>query len=97
MPASPVKVGLIFGTLLGLWHLGWALLVATNLAQTLMDFAFWIHFITPPYHVEPFTLERAVLLLVVTFAVGFIGGAIGASPGTSYIVPARRLSCSHIR
>ena len=78
MSANPLKVGLVFGIFLGLWHAGWAALVATGLAQKLLDFVFWLHFISPPYHVEPFALARAGMLVGVTFGVGLVGGFIGA-------------------
>lgn len=78
MQTNPLKVGLAFGIFLALWHAGWALLVASGVAQALMDFVFWIHFIAPPYHVEAFTPARAGILVGVTFAVGLIGGSIGA-------------------
>jgi hypothetical protein len=76
--ANPLKVGLVFGIFLGTWHTGWAVLVATGIAQKIMDFLFWVHFITPPYHVEAFTLSRAAILVGVTFAVGLASGFIGA-------------------
>jgi len=31
------KAGLILASFLGLWHLTWSLLVATGVAQTLLD------------------------------------------------------------
>ena len=78
MRTNPFKVGLVFGIFLGLFHMGWAVLVATGIAQKLMNFVFWIHFIAPPYHVEPFAISRGGILVGVTFAVGLIGGFIGA-------------------
>jgi len=78
MHVNPLKVGLVFGLFLALWHLCWAALVALGLAQKLLDFVFWMHFIAPPYHVEPFALPRAAILVLITFGVGLIGGFVGA-------------------
>ena len=78
MRANPLKVAIVFGLFLGLWHACWAALVAIGVAQKLLDFVFWMHFIAPPYHVEPFALARAGILVAVTFGVGLIGGFIGA-------------------
>ena len=78
MRANPLKVAIVFGLFLGLWHACWAALVAIGVAQKLLDFVFWMHFIAPPYHVEPFALARAGILVAVTFGVGLLGGFIGA-------------------
>ncbi|HSM94835.1 MAG TPA: hypothetical protein VLT91_02245 [Rhizomicrobium sp.] len=74
---NPFKTGLVFAVLLALWHACWLALVAADLAQTLADFVFWIHFITPVYHIEPFDPVRAVILIGVTATVGMIGGFVG--------------------
>ena len=37
------EVGLVIGSLMGLFHLVWALLVAIGVAQALMDFIFNVH------------------------------------------------------
>lgn len=75
---NPLKVGLVFALFLALWHAFWAALVATGMAQTLLDFIFWIHFINPPYHVDAFDPGRAGILIGITAAIGMIGGSIAA-------------------
>ena len=60
---NPYRVGLWFGIFLALWHTCWSVLVATGFAQALMDFVFWAHFISPVYHVEPFEISRAGILV----------------------------------
>lgn len=76
MSVNPFKLALVFGLFLGLWHACWAVLVYLGLAQNLIDFVFWMHFITPPYHIEAFDPARAGILIGVTFAVGFVAGGI---------------------
>lgn len=69
---NPVKAGVTFGTLLGVWHLCWSFLVAVGWAQPLIDFVFWMHFIRPVYAIQPFSLFIALVLVVVTSVTGFI-------------------------
>ncbi len=71
---SKNKLGIVFGSLLGVWHLTWAILVATGLAQWLMDWVFRLHFIHPPYTVTAFKPIYAIGLIVVTSSLGYIMG-----------------------
>ncbi len=75
---SVLKAGLVVATLYGAWHLCWSILVALGLAQLLIDFVFWMHFIKPVYVIEPFSIGRAAILLVITTSVGFTIGSIFA-------------------
>jgi hypothetical protein len=75
---SPVKAGFALGAAVGLWHLGWVALVATGFAQALIDFVFRIHFIQPVLRVGAFDAGTAAVLVLVTFAVGFVGGLVFA-------------------
>ena len=70
------KTGLTIGGLLGTWHLLWALLVALGVAQPILDFVFWMHFIKPVYVVGPFQLGTALALIVVTSLIGYAMGLI---------------------
>lgn len=76
--ANPFRTGLAFGVFIALMHAGWSALVALGLAQKLIDFIFWAHFIAPPFHIEAFDWARAAILVGVTFTVGFIAGIIAA-------------------
>lgn len=70
------QTGLIVGTLFGLCHLLWSILVATTLAQKLLDFILKLHFLNSPFQVQAFNIGTAALLVVITFAVGFVVGMV---------------------
>ncbi|MBQ8105790.1 MAG: hypothetical protein IJ127_23305 [Afipia sp.] len=73
-----LRSGLAVGLILGAWHLMWSTLVAAGLAQPVADFVFWMHFIKPVYLVESFDAYRAIVLVSLTFAIGFGIGSMGA-------------------
>ncbi len=75
---DPIKTGLVLGVLLGGLHLLWALLVAAGLAQAVVDFVLWMHFIKPIYMIAPFALGTAAVLVVVTACSGLVLGALFA-------------------
>lgn len=75
---NPNKVGLVVGALLGGWHILWALLVLTGLAQSLLDFIFWAHMIQSIYIVKAFDISAALTLVVITFVMGYAFGFVGA-------------------
>lgn len=76
---DPVRTGLALGALIALWHLSWSILVAFGWAQPFIDFVFWMHFLKPPYVVQPFNFTTAAILLVVTLSLGFVIGSIFAA------------------
>jgi hypothetical protein len=77
MRANPFRLGLVLGLVLAFCHALWAAVVALGWAQIILDFIFWAHFISPPYHVVAFDLSRALALIGLTFAVGLMLGTIG--------------------
>jgi hypothetical protein len=76
--ANAHKVGLLFGTLLGGFHLLWALMVFLGLAQMIMDFVFWAHMLRIPMTVGPFDVTAAAVLVVMTYVIGYVLGYAGA-------------------
>ena len=76
---SKNKLGVVVGSAFGIWHFAWAILVASGVAQWLMDWVFKLHFIQPVYVVTPFKPVLAVTLIVVTSMLGYLSGWIAAA------------------
>ena len=77
-PGEAIRInhaGLVLGSLLGGVHVLWALLVAGGVAQPLMDFIFWLHFIRPVYVIEGFDPLRAAGLVLLTAMIGYAMGS----------------------
>jgi hypothetical protein len=72
------KAGLIVGSFLGLWHFSWSLFVAMGVAQTLLDWIYYLHFLNNPFHVAAFSAQTAILLIVITSVLGYIFGWVFA-------------------
>jgi hypothetical protein len=71
---NPNKAGLVTGSLLGLWHFVWSFLVAAGLAQSLLDWIYYLHFLNNPFHVVDFNIVTAILLVAVTSVFGYFFG-----------------------
>ena len=74
MAINKNKTGLTFGFLISFMHLVWSVLVATGLAQLYLDFIFKIHMLSLNITVLPFSLTKALVLIIVTFVVGYVFG-----------------------
>ena len=72
------QVAIVVAVFVAGWHVVWSLMILTGIAQPLLDFIFWAHMLTAPYRVTGFTFTQAVVLVLVTFAVGYVGGWIFA-------------------
>lgn len=70
------KIGLVTGGLMAIFHAIWALLVLFGWAKPLMDWILGLHFLSFEYSVDPFTIGNALLLVIVTGIIGYIGGVI---------------------
>ncbi len=71
-----LKCGLTGGLAMAIFHLCWLILVASGFAQAFIDWILQLHMIKPFYVIMPFQWSNAILLLIVTFIAGFLGGAI---------------------
>ncbi len=76
---SKSRAGVVLGSLVGLSHLMWSLLVAFGAAQWVINWIFRLHFIQPPYTITAFNFGTAVTLIVVTFVIGFVMGWLFAA------------------
>lgn len=74
MQISKNKTGLTFGFLISFMHLIWSLLVAFGLAQMLVNFVLNMHMIGLPIFIMPFSLAKALVLIIITFVIGYIFG-----------------------
>lgn len=72
------KIGLVFGALLGGWHLFWSLLVLLGVAQLIYDFILWAHMIHIQITVGPFDSVAALTLIIITGVMGYTLGYVGA-------------------
>jgi hypothetical protein len=71
--------GLIVGIFLGGFHTLWAILIYVGLAQVFIDWIFQLHMIRPPYTIAPFDIVNALILVAVTFLIGYISGWVLAA------------------
>lgn len=76
--SNPNKVGMVFAVLLGGIHLLWSVLIALGVAQSFYDLVLWAHMIHLPLVVGPFDMTAAIVLVLMTAAMGYIVGNIGA-------------------
>lgn len=72
------KVGLVAGLFLAGWHLVWSLLVLLGIAQLIWDFILWAHMIHLEVVIGPFDAMAALVLVVLTAIIGYVGGYTGA-------------------
>ena len=70
------KTGLVVGTLLGGWHVLWAILVAAGVGQSLLDFVLWAHMIHTTWTVGPFDTVAAITLVALTSVAGYAIGCL---------------------
>jgi len=74
------KVGLILGFLFAMLHFIWSVfvLVFPSGLQKFLDWIFKLHFLNPIYILNQFSFGNAIILIIMTFIVGYIIGWIFA-------------------
>ena len=75
---NPNKTGFVLAIVMGGWHMCWSLLVATGMAQPIINFIFNLHFIKPIYMIESFAISKAIVLVLFTSFVGYVLGLLSA-------------------
>ncbi len=73
------RTALTVGSFAGLLHLMWFILVATGLAQGLVNWRLNMHFVSLQLTVLPFDVATATALVVLAFVGGSIVGAVLAT------------------
>lgn len=73
---SSLKIGLALGGLFALCHAVWAIAIAISQAgmQKLVDWIMKLHSMQMTVTIIPFDLVNSLILVVVTFVVGFVIG-----------------------
>ena len=73
-----LKAGVMLALVLGSLHAIWAGLIALGWGQTVMDFLFWLHMISPAWKVQPFEPTIALFLILATATIGFVTGCLAS-------------------
>ena len=73
---SYLKTMLVFGCALASLHLAWLIIVYLGYGQKLLDFIFSIHMLNSPYQIQAFSVDKALLLLLISFIIGALYGLI---------------------
>jgi len=78
---SKNRFGLVFGLFFAIMHAIWAIAVAITPSgmEKFLDWVMSLHFMTMAITINPFSLGKAILLVIVTFIVGFVLGWIFAA------------------
>lgn len=71
-----IQTALTWGACLSSLHFCWVILVASGWAQPLLNFIFKLHMLNSPFQVQEFNPFLAIGLLVITFLIGCLYGAL---------------------
>lgn len=76
MNVNTNKLGLVFAVLGGGVHVVWSLVVFLGFGQPLLNFIFWAHMVSVPFHVGVFSITASLSLIAITAALGYLVGCI---------------------
>jgi len=76
MSVNTNKLGMVFAILAGGVHVVWSLVVFLGLGQPLLNFIFWAHMVSVPFHVGLFSITASLSLIAITAALGYLAGCI---------------------
>ena len=68
------RLGLTLGIFLAGLHALWSFIIAIGSGQSLLDNATSLHFLDISYQLLEFSFTKAILLILMTFISGYIGG-----------------------
>lgn len=74
MKLSKHRTGLSLGLFLALFHLVWLILVGLDFGQMVLDWIYDMHLLTNPFTIMSFEWPKALMLLAMTAATGYIFG-----------------------
>ena len=72
-------LGLVLGSLTGLMHLIWVIVVGFGLGQSLANFWHSLHFLGDMHTIAGFSFGTAVLGVILAFAGGYVVGFVFAT------------------
>lgn len=75
---NPATAAFAVGLVIALYHAAWVALVATGAAKPLLDYVLRLHSLEIDYSLAPFSADTAIMLIVVTYAVGALFGLVFA-------------------
>ena len=70
------SMGMFLGKFVALLHIVWLLLVLLGIAKPLMNWILDLHQISFAYTIMPFNIFNAILLVLVTFGIGYVLGYV---------------------
>lgn len=76
MSVNTNKLGLVFAVLMGGVHVIWSIVVFFGLGQPLLNFIFWAHMVSVPFHVGLFSMTASLSLIAIMSALGYLVGCI---------------------
>jgi len=76
---KPSKLALTLGIFFAVVHAVWAIIVGLGYGEKFMNWILGLHFVGTPMLIGGFSIGRALVLIVVTFVIGYILGWLFAA------------------